>query len=115
MLNPVVLIRNILDDLMLDYDDKSFDMTELYCYRNHNDSNIVLCGTQYDLIEQLLDTFGGFIVYNNGLLYIGTKGQTYCPIDEAIVEAKRCNQCPYYLDPWYNCNEYNVANNGRYL
>lgn len=68
IVNPVAIIRNILDNLMLDYDEKSFDKAELWYYRNPKDYDIVLYGTPYELIKQLLDSFGGFIVYHDELL-----------------------------------------------
>jgi len=106
MNNPVVLIRQILDELMLDYDGKSFDKAELYCWRNPKDVNMVFYGTPYDVIEDLLRIFDGFIIYKEGLLWIGTKGQTYCPLDEAVVDSSECDQCRYYRDPWYSCSYY---------
>lgn len=109
VINPVVVIRRLLDEATIKYDSNSFDKAELYCYRNPKDYNIVLYNTLNDNLLNLLSIFGGFIVYNNGLLYIGIEGQTYCPIDETIVDAK-CDQCKYYRDLWYDCTDYGGVN-----
>jgi hypothetical protein len=106
MYNQVSIIRSLLDQLMIDYDEKSFDKAELYLYRHPNEFNIVFLGTAYDMIEDLLKTFDGFLVYSEGLIYIGTKGQTLCPLEESIVDSLVCDQCKYYRDPWYDCTNY---------
>ena len=110
VINPVVIIKHLLEKHNIKYDSNSFDKAELYNYRNPKDYNIVLYNTLNDNLLNLLSIFDGFLVCNNGLLYIGTKGQTYCPIDEAVVESRECYQCRYYRDPWYDCTDYGGVN-----
>jgi len=109
--NPVVLIRQLLDEHNLEYDSLSFDLTELYCYRHNIEASCVMQGKLIDIIQQLLVNFEGALwITNKAELKLLTKGQTICDIDEIIVDSERCDHCLYYRFPEKSCKTYRGSN-----
>jgi hypothetical protein len=68
--NPVAILKGLLDEQKIPIDKESFDKHELYCYRNKIYANTIMCQPVIDIMTDLLKDFKGYLVFKDGKVYL---------------------------------------------